>query len=263
MTDLRGALSARLGPLPTWAWGVIGAGAIIGGRSVRARLAAAPAPVSDAGGEPPDATAPETGSSPTGGRPSLFATPANPYTAEVGDQAGDTTPAPAGASNAAWKRSGEQWALDNLQWSGIVITSALQRYLDGSPLSYSDASIVNSVIRAIGPAPEGAPEVILQPGADAGNAPTPPNTSPTPAPVVKTVTVPDPPITLGDRGEKVKALQRELVAMGISVAVDGVYGKETRAGVLKLQQTLGMANTTGRQYGPEAAKRLREWKLAH
>lgn len=264
MTDPRANLAAKLGPLPVWLWGTIGAGAVILGRNLRGRVkaAASTGPASDAGGEPPAASAPEAGSST--GRPSLFPpSPANAYDTVVSDPAASTSPA-TNTNPDAWRRNAEQWALDNTQWSGIVITTAIRRYLDGAPLSYADASIVNTVIRAIGPSPT-APEIILQPGADPGNAPVPPNTTPvTPAPAApKVVTVPAPSIKRGDRGAAVIELQQELTALGLDPGpVDGVYGAKTQAAVLRLQRMLGMTGTSGREYGPVAAAKLTAWKQA-
>lgn len=269
MTEPLKALTARLGPLPVWVWGVAGAGAVLIGRNLRGRFgqAASETPASDEQtGTPPAASSPEAGGLPsmTAAAPSMFpASPApSPYSDGTSTVAASSTP----TTNMQWRKAGERWALDNLAWSGIVITSALQRYLDGAALNGSDASIVNSVIRAIGAAPEGAPEIILQPGVSAGNAPVPPNTAPivTAPPAPKTVTVPTPSIKKGQRGAAVIELQTELAGLGLDPGpIDGNYGNATQAAVLRLQKMLGMTNTTGIEYGPIAAERLRAWKLSH
>jgi len=257
------ALTAKLGPLPVWLWGALGAGVVALGRNLRGRRSTADAaPASDAAaGEGPAASAPEAGGPAMAATvPSLFpAIPANGYS-----DGASTAPAPTSTPD-GWRRAGERWALDNLQWSGIVITSALQRYQEGAALNAADVSIVNAVIRAIGPAPD-APQIILQPGVDPGNAPTPPNSTPvTPAPAgPRSVTVPQAPIRRGDRGAKVTELQTELAALGLDPGpIDGVYGDRTQAAVLRLQRLLGMTGTTGREYGPIAQQKLTAYKLSH
>ncbi|WP_055568646.1 peptidoglycan-binding domain-containing protein [Streptomyces atriruber] len=45
----------------------------------------------------------------------------------------------------------------------------------------------------------------------------------------------------GDRGKKVKEIQALLRFHSVYVAVDGVFGKDTRAGVKKFQRSWGLA----------------------
>lgn len=201
MTEALDALRSKLGPLPAWAWGTIAAVGIVGGRSLlAARKAKAETPATGEGaGAAPPAETPATPSM-SGTVPSLF--PATPAGGAY-DPTTDYPSTPAATAppndNETWRGAGERWALDNLQWSGLVISSALQKYLSGSPLSSADVSIVNSVIRAIGPAPQGAPELVLQPNVTPGNAPAdvtpaaPVTPAPAAPPPTTTVAAPPPP----------------------------------------------------------------------
>lgn len=264
MTDALDALRGKLGPLPAWAWGTLAGGAVVTVRALRRRTTTPPPPTPPAGEAPaPEPVAPLDTFAGIGSLfPAIPAAGAYDPTADYPTPTGGaSTGAP--ADNDAWRRIAERWALDNLTYSALVVTTAIQRYLDGVALAYADAAVVNAVIAAIGPPPQSAPPILLQPGVSAGNAPTPPGAaSSAPPPPTATVTVPTPSIRLGQRGAAVVELQRELAALGLNPGpIDGYYGARTRAAVLALQQMLGMTGTTGREYGPNAAARLKAYKL--
>ena len=53
--------------------------------------------------------------------------------------------------------------------------------------------------------------------------------------------LPDPMLSLGDRGPEVIALQRRLNELGAGLAVDGIFGPDTRAAVMAFQAGQGLA----------------------
>lgn len=81
--------------------------------------------------------------------------------------------------------------------------------------------------------------------------PPPPSTSPeappaTPPPVAPPTTPPaDDVLSLGSRGEAVKAMQRQLIAVGIVVfgGADGVFGPATQAALKQFQTQAGLATS--------------------
>ena len=65
------------------------------------------------------------------------------------------------------------------------------------------------------------------------------------------------PLSFGDRGDDVVILQGRLVAEGLPVAVDGVYGPETAAAVMSFQEQEQL--TVDGVVTPDTAEALGIW----
>lgn len=249
------AITAKLGPLPVWIWGIALGGTISVGRALLARRSAST-------GATPDETA-------TGDTIAATAVPV-PAVGAAGYELGNANPGgwnppadpvagslvTAPTTNSEWlSRAVERIVATGNGYSPIVVTDALRKYLAQSPTTAQEQAIASLALRELGVPPEGAPQLV--------NAPTPTGTSPTTPTTPRPVTVPTPSIRKGQRGAAVVELQVELTTLGLDPGpVDGIYGDRTQAAVLRLQRMLGMTGTSGVEYGPILADKLRAYKLA-
>lgn len=190
MPGIGDRLGDKLGPLPVWAWGGIAGAAIIGGQALYRRARPAAVPASDttataAGSTPATAPASTTGAGAGSGLASFLAagtyTPADsgPYTAPT-----STTPATF-TDNDEWLRSALTLvSARNGSLSMLQIDDALQKYLDGAPVTEQQQSIIELALRAAGPPPYSVPpvNVIRNPPAAAGGTPPPVTHGATPDP---------------------------------------------------------------------------------
>jgi hypothetical protein len=133
---IEGVASKKIGGAPVWVWGVVGAAAVIGFvwyRNRAASSAAAPAVVD-----------------PTTAGPTLDPGTGLPASPGSGDT---TTPAPADWLSAALSAAATGGV------THIVALQALQRFLEGLPLSAAQVAIVDRAIAAVGLPPGFTPEV--------------------------------------------------------------------------------------------------------
>lgn len=182
MSEVNTDLTAKIGPLPAWAWGaIVVVGAIVLQR-IRASRAAASAPPATA-----NATADPTLSDPTSGVDPSSEFSSNPFTQAAqdfltSDPTNTAFPAtlqnglPAPLTNAQWAKA----AANSIIGSGadpLAVESALSDYVNGNSLSAAEQSIVSQALSLLGSPPEG---VI---GVTPSNNPVTPAPSPAPAPV--------------------------------------------------------------------------------
>jgi len=174
----KGDLTRKIGPLPLWAWVTIPAVAYIGYRYWEASRNPPVASSGDSGATGySDVASPTDLSGLSGGGPSYSSSPSP----------GTVTTGPEGAtSNASWA----DMVLSALTAGGTNPTAAnnaLTSYLNGIPLTNSQAGIINGVIGTYGAPPEGLIPVTLVP------PPAPPKvTTPTPTASKPKVTTPTP-----------------------------------------------------------------------
>lgn len=200
MTSVADSLTAKLGPLPVWAWGV-GAGAAFNiGRYLVNRRKSASVPAEEPA--PGDADAGPESSVSVGGSGSGYYSPGIP-SAQVnpgawGTDEPSTTPATDSApSTPAAPADNDEWrarAVELLTASGmapLTVDEAVKRYFAGSPLSPQDQAIISTAVRRLGVPPGGAPPITAAPApsvtAPAPAGPTAPAPAPAPAPVANPV----------------------------------------------------------------------------
>lgn len=248
-TELRSALTGKLGPLPAWQWGVGLGAAVLIVRAVRQRTSSAPAAAagdpSAPEGNPADVVDAGPSGAPSGGAGGFmgFTPTAGFYSG--GSANGGTSPAIPDApqdpylptprsyvDNEAWSRA----AIDAVTARGSVTpldaVETMQRALAGQALTLQQAAILSTAIRLVGNPPDPLPPVQR-----------PPDPTPTPDPPPPPVR---PALKQGDTGDAVKVMQR---AVG-ETPVDGRYGPHTAATVKRWAKTHGVT-TNGKTFGPE------------
>lgn len=198
------SLTAKVGPLPAWAWGLGLGGVIVGVRAYRAHHST-PAPASGdsadgAGGEPglgPSTVAGGVGIGDPGeyvpgsvggySPPSSYqSNPGGVITAD-GSESGSVDTGP--LTDDEWRKE----AFERLRARGtstIAASTALTKYLNAQPLTAAEEAMIAYVLDLIGEPPGGAPAITRQ--ADVTTTtlpPTPPASAvpPTPAPPQKWV----------------------------------------------------------------------------
>ena len=132
------AFTGRLGPLPVWAWGAIVGALILAWFYLRKRT-----PTSGA------TSGATTGASVTAAYPSQVSNVPLQNTANVTGNTSGTAD-----TNTSWLQQGIKQATD-LGYTPLDAETALRNYLDGTPLTSSQANIVNAVETAQGSAPQG------------------------------------------------------------------------------------------------------------
>jgi len=195
------ALTAKVGPLPAWAWGLMLGGTIVGVRWYRNR--SHPAPVTGtsadgAGGESGDPT--EQGVGVGVGDPGIgMASPgvvgAYPIPSTYQANPGGTITSdglPSGSEDTGPLNNGEwrEQAFDQLRGKGYdptAASTALSKYLSSQPLTPAEVQMVSFVLQMVGEPPEGAPAIVRE----GAQATTP--TTPAPPPVSVTPPLPAPP----------------------------------------------------------------------
>lgn len=153
MSDLKAALTHKVGPLPAGAW----AGAILGGLGISYYLRRHPRSAAASTTDVPDVTtASEAVTGGTGGAAvSLPGNISGPV--DTGDSAG-TVEAVAITSNALWRQQAVKWLVGN-GVGAIAAEQAIANYLAGGTLSQDQADNINKVIAAVGPTPDAVPTI--------------------------------------------------------------------------------------------------------
>lgn len=180
------SLTAKVGPLPAWAWGLGLGGLIIGVRAYHARHAtpstpaaavtsdgeAATAGANLSGDIPADATQPGT----VGGYSIPSNYQANPGGVIIGPDGNLTEGSTGAVNNGDWSNQ----AFDVLRargYASLASSEAIRKYLAGDPLTPAEEGMIGIVLTALGQPPEGAP-AISKATNTAGSAPTPPASTP-------------------------------------------------------------------------------------
>lgn len=129
------AFTGKLGPLPVWAWGTLGAALILFYVYYRKGKASSGL---------------VTGASVTG------ASPSNVSNVPLQDVATTNTGSAGGVAdtNSSWLQQGIKQGSD-LGFTPLDTETALRNYLNGAPLTQAQANIVNAVEKAQGSAPQG------------------------------------------------------------------------------------------------------------
>lgn len=228
-------LTAKIGKLPVWAWGVIGATVVLLGYYItrsrkNARVANPTAnpsadsanpfsnlfglatPTDTANALLPDGT---SGQSNGGG--------ADVYSTGETNTSIDT--------NLSWLNKGISIAVQKGNHSALGSTTALQKYLSGLPLNVGEQDVVGTVLSNLGYPPEGAPVMVkiikdTVGKSDATNpAPIAPKVTPTPTPT-PTVT---PKAKTGANGYPLDSKGREVIEYGL---LDAPYKRKVLSGSL-------------------------------
>lgn len=158
-------LTAKLGPLPVWAWAVLGAGVVTLGRYEYQRRKSPPVAV-----PPTDANGVGTTVNPMGdtggaaGFTGLSAAPfglpnAGGYAPAIVD---GVAPSNRPASNAIWHAQAVEHGIASGQ-TPLLVETAISKYLNGDPLTVQEEAIVNIAFRIVGAPPEGAPTITRAP----------------------------------------------------------------------------------------------------
>lgn len=200
------SLTAKVGPLPAWAWGLGLGGAIVGVRWYRNRGKVTPVESVTSDGETastgantageasgdyePDATVPGT----VGGYtiPSAYQNYGGVITSsgtESGTSAADTGP----QNNAAWRAAAFK-VLRERNYGSVTATTALAKYLQGDPLTAAEEGMIDYALGVVGEPPEGAPQITraaATPSTAAAPSPTAATSAPAPTPAFAT---PAPPL---------------------------------------------------------------------
>lgn len=254
MSELGDKLTQELGPLPVWAWGAIGGGALLAAQWWSRRGGYSPAPS-------PAAVAPD----PMTGTGAM--SPAGAYLSYSQPSEGT-----ASAS------TNEDWVKEAIRGSRTPAAdaAALTRYLNGDPLTWAQLQIVEAAIARFGPPPDlpgPGPDLPTRPAAPRPAAPRPPTpparppVTPRPRPPArppakkppkkKAPTIPRMPTQRAIRGGynrwRVVYLQRWLNEnASANLAVDGIYGPKTIAALARFQKFFGISGEQGgRTVGPQ------------
>lgn len=177
MAEITDSLTAEIGPLPVWAWGVAIAGGLGVGWLIQRQMNA------DGGGEAPEPSEPGDDLPPTQGAIGLPGGQAGAGRAPIlpEEQVGTGGP----TTNPEWRAAG----IDVLMRDGVAGTTAdraLGRYLTGQQLTQAQAGHVDRVLAELGSPPEGTPPPRIaadEPDPDPDPEPEPePEPEPQPAP---------------------------------------------------------------------------------
>lgn len=188
MSTVTDAVTAKLGPLPAWAWGVLGAAGLRGYSWWRGRQAPATPAVDTGGTEEAAATEPPSSASVRTYEPNVPAIAPINLTPSTSTPATSTPPASPVryTDNEAWRRA----AIDLLVSRGVGAgdaVEAMRAILAGDTVTGVQVSMFNTAVNAIGAPPETVPPIKTrepisytpQPRPRAGDPATP--TSPEPA----------------------------------------------------------------------------------
>lgn len=195
MSVVTESLTAKVGPLPAWAWGLGLGGTIVGIRWYRNRSTPVPteaagtsASEGGAGGEPgglPTIDGPE-GATMSGGVVGSYSIPstyqANPGGVITADGTASGSPDDGPLNNAEWRER----AFDALRAKGygtVPASTALSKYLSSAPLTAADEAMIAYVLQMVGEPPEGAPAIVRE-----GNPP--PVTAPGQVPAATPIPTP-------------------------------------------------------------------------
>lgn len=178
MPDVRAALTAKLGPLPAWAWGLGLGGVVIAGRWLLARRgdnAAQNAPVSTADTAQVEGAAGGSG----GGAAGVPAAAPNPGSfADTAITPGFPVDQLAPADNAQWLSLATTAVVRTTGVTVTAISDALSKYLAGQPITPVEESYVSRAIAALGYPPAGAPAIVRE--STVGSGATAPKSDVTP-----------------------------------------------------------------------------------
>ena len=222
-------LQAKLGKLPVWAWGIIGGTVVLGGyyfskarKNARDPNAAANTPATD------NLASVFTGMA-TPGQTDNATLPVDGYsggTISTGDNAlGDANL----ETNVTWLNRGIKVATSQGK-SSLSSTTALQKYLQGKPVTNEEADIVNIVLSALGYPPEGSPLLVkaIQDTVTTKPNTTKPVVTPKPVTTTKTVTTPTPVVNatkLGPNGYPLDNKGKEIIQYSSTIPLEILNGK--------------------------------------
>jgi hypothetical protein len=194
------ALTAKVGPLPAWAWGLGAGGVIIGVRVWRARSTPVAAVTSD--GEAAasganlsgDITEQGTQSGTVGGYTLPSGYQANPggVIGSTGQVEGDDDGRP--LNNKEWADR----AFDVLRaraYDSVATVEAIRKFLNGDPVTSQEETMVGIALNELGPPPEGAPAISRAPTQSGGSpapTPVPDQRTPDPVPTPQPTPIPQP-----------------------------------------------------------------------
>lgn len=200
------SLTAKVGPLPAWAWGLALGGTIVGVRWYRNRDTgsgsvdleagtsadgSAESGMAEAGGAGIGIGMPGVGISSGGGVVGSYPVPssyqANPggVITSDGSDSGSVDSGP--MNNGEWRTQAFD-ALRARQYGTTQASTALSKYLSSSPLTAAEEGMIAYVLQEVGEPPEGAPAIVRE-GAQA----TTPTAPPAPAPVTPPIAAPPAP----------------------------------------------------------------------
>ena len=152
-------LQAKLGKLPVWAWGVIGGTVVLGGYYLTRSRRNARNPNAAANGTAADNLASVFTGMATPGQTDNATLPVSGFsggTISNGDNAlGDATL----ETNLTWLNRGIKVAVSQGH-TPLGSTTALQKYLQGKPVTKFEADVVNQALQALGYPPEGSPLLV-------------------------------------------------------------------------------------------------------
>lgn len=171
-TEIRGALTDKVGPLPTWVYGVglgVGVLGVLAWRDRRNKAATAP-PAAGADDKPATAgSATPTfdyeasdftlSPSPMGGGTWAVAPRSSDAESSFDDDSSSDTGI---ATNPQWVKIAGDWLI-SVGYPPLDVSNALGRWMNGESLSASEAAIVNAGLRQFGQPPDGAPTVLVSP----------------------------------------------------------------------------------------------------
>lgn len=159
----------KVGPLPAYAWGGLLAVAVLAWVYFHRQTTAA----ANANPAATDITTGTDTTSTNGAYPAINADPLSPA---MGSTVGVSTATP--NNNTSYEQQGVQY-LTSQGVNGLAAQAAIEKYLNGTQLSFQEGGWVNTLIAHMGIAPDGlfgAPSVAAQP------APVRPTPTPTPKP---------------------------------------------------------------------------------
>jgi hypothetical protein len=152
-------LKAPLGKLPVWAWGLIGGTAVLGAyylTKARSNARQVNAGVNGTGNDTLNSA--NTGMA----TPDLTSNAVLPVAGYNGETISNGDNALGNSSletNVTWLNRGIKVASNNGN-SALVSATALQKYLQGKPVTAAEQSVVSDVLNALGYPPEGSPLLV-------------------------------------------------------------------------------------------------------
>jgi hypothetical protein len=195
------ALTAKIGPLPAWAWGLGLGGVIVGVRAYRAHQSTPAAAVTSDGDNATaganlsgDITEQGTQTGTVGNYPIPSAYQGNPGGVIIGPDGNLTGTSDGPLNNKEWSDR----AFDVLRARGydsVAAIEALRKFLAGDPLTSGEEAMIGIALDKLGPPPEGAPAISRASTQSSGAPapqPAPSQVIPTPVPVPVPTPVPVP-----------------------------------------------------------------------
>jgi len=152
-------LQAKIGKLPVWAWGIIGGTVVLGGYYFSRARKNARDPNAAANSTATDNLATVFTGMATPDQTSEATLPVSGYTGETISNGDNALGNASLETNLTWLQRGLRLASNNGH-TPLLATSALQKYLQGKPVTKFEATIVNETLQALGYPPEGSPLLV-------------------------------------------------------------------------------------------------------